>query len=248
MPTEFRILVLADAHFDSVGAPGEDGCSKAPFELGLAPIGRALADAERKGGFDCVALLGDLLDDGSSPHAAEDLAAVRGQIQAGAPDAPLLVVPGNHDGDADRFLAAFGQRPGLHELGGYRFVTFADPYSQDDLCTRRESDRAFLAALARQGGGPIVAVQHNPMNPVIESDYPYMLTNRDLVMGDYEQAGVLLSISGHYHPGQELSDAGGVRYFTCPALCEAPFRYGLIWLRGRRVRVETRRLMPKKLL
>ena len=246
MAAEFRILVLADVHYDSACAPDEESPSKRRCELGLDLIAGALADAAQRGGFDCVALPGDLLDDGGSPHAVEDLAAIRGRLQAGAPDVPLLVVPGNHDGDAGMLLGAFGERPGLHELGGYRFATFADPYAEGDFCTRAEADRVFLAELARPDGGPIVAIQHIPMNPAIASEYPYMLTNRDTVMRDYEQAGVLLSISGHYHGGQQLSTAAGVRYYTCPALCEAPFRYGLIGLRGRRVLVETRRLAPKK--
>jgi histidinol phosphatase-like PHP family hydrolase len=62
-----------------------------------------------------------------------------------------------------------------------------------------------------------------------------MLTNRPQVMADYARAGVALSISGHAHWGQELNFDRGVGYFTCPALCEAPYRYAIVTLRGRQV-------------
>ena len=61
-------------------------------------------------------------------------------------------------------------------------------------------------------------------------------------MRDYAHAGVLLSVSGHFHAGQPLSTREGVRFFTAPALCEAPFRYSLVTLDDRRVSVETRSL------
>ena len=100
---------------------------------------------------------------------------------------------------------------------GYRFISFVDPYTEDDFCTRGELDRTFLAEVAAQPGGPIVVLQHNPMKPIAHTEYPYLLTNRSKVMADYSNAGVLLSISGHFHPGQELHTVGGVRYFTAPA-------------------------------
>jgi histidinol phosphatase-like PHP family hydrolase len=61
-------------------------------------------------------------------------------------------------------------------------------------------------------------------------------------MSAYAKAGAMLSLSAHYHPGQPLSEVDGVRYWTCPALCESPFRYGLIHLDGTDTRVESRAL------
>ncbi|MDY7011333.1 MAG: metallophosphoesterase [Planctomycetota bacterium] len=240
--SEFRLLVIADSHYASCG---DDVVShpKRRCDLGCELVRRAVIDADRRGAFDAIALMGDLIDNGTSPRAADDLRAVRDEILAAAPDTPLLVVPGNHDGDAEQMLGLFGQRPGLHAVGPYRFVTFVDSYVDDRICTRSEADRRFLADLAGSAGPPIVVLQHNPMNPNIATDdYPFMLTNRREVMADYAAAGVLLSISGHYHTGQALNVADGVRYFTAPAVCEAPFRYAIITLRRRDVEVEIRPL------
>ena len=233
-----KLLVITDLHYasceaDTIGSPTERCCP-----LGCELIKRVIADARHRGGFDCLAIIGDLLNRGTSPRAGEDLKALQTTILSSLGDTPLLIVPGNHDNDIERLMAAFAQRPGVHDVGPYRFITFADAYAEGDLCTRSESGRRLLADQA----GNIIVLQHNPMNPPIENDYPYMLTNRREVMADYSAAGVMLSISGHYHKGQSLNVADGVRYFTAPAVCEAPFRYAMITLRGREVDVELRPL------
>ena len=235
----FKLLVITDLHYasceaDTIGSPTERCCT-----LGCELVQRVIADARHRGGFDCLAIMGDLLNRGTSPRAGEDLKTLQTKIPESLGDTPLLVVPGNHDNDIERLMSAFAQRPGVHDIGPYRFITFADAYAEGDLCTRSESGRQLLAD---QDGPPIIVLQHNPMNPPIENDYPYMLTNRREVMADYAEAGVVLSISGHYHTGQALNVADGVRYFTAPAVCEAPFRYAMITLRGRDVEVEVRPL------
>jgi histidinol phosphatase-like PHP family hydrolase/predicted phosphodiesterase len=188
--------------------------------------------------------LGDVLDDGTVPHAPAALEEVRDTIQSAAPEADLLVVPGNHDGDQRRLLDIFDARTGLFEIGGYRFVVFADTYDGDDVCSRRQADLELLRDLGDSAGGPIVVCQHNPMNPWIDCPgYPFMLTNRDAVMAGYARAGVLLSLSGHYHSGQSLNVADGVQYFTCSALTKAPFSYAIVTLTGREVDVKTYQLM-----
>lgn len=235
---EFRLLVMSDLHYGSRGDPAHPRRND-PLSAELAL--RAIADARRRGGFDALAIAGDLTGEHRAPDAADVLADLAGQVRHALGETPLLVVPGNHDGDPARIASLFGQTFGERDLGGYRFVTFADPYTQDEHCTRRDEDRALLARAARDGK-PLVVLQHNPMNPVIEDAYPYMLTNRQAVMDDYRRCGVVLSISGHYHPGQDVSEEGGVRYVTAPALYEAPFGYLLVTLRGRQIRVERRQL------
>lgn len=187
-----------------------------------------------------LALMGDLIDHGGAPTAVDDLAEVHRVILAAAAEAVLVAVPGNHD-HREQYLQRFGQ-PTVRQFGGYRFITFADEYAEGDFCTRSEADRRRLDDLAAQGGGPIIALQHNPMNPAIDDPYPYMLTNRDQVMADYAREGVLLSISGHYHAGQPLSRVNGVGYVTAPALTESPFGYTMIQIEGSRVTAEFRGL------
>ncbi len=241
MSAGFRLLVLADSHYD---AEGKLPTPEFRYDLGCELIRRAMEDAKRRGGFDAIAMLGDVLAEGDSPRFEDELSEIANQIDAAAGEVPLMVAPGNHDRLADELLAAFGTRAGVHEIGGYRFVVFADSYGAEGrYCTRSCGDLALLRELGGQSGGPIVTLQHNPISPEVDcSEYPYMHTNRCQIMADYSRAGVMLSLSGHYHPGQPLNVAGGVRYFTMPILCEAPFPYTLITLRGREVTVETRPL------
>ncbi len=244
--SEFRLLVIADSHYASCGDDVVSGPSRR-CDLGCEIVRRAIVDADRRGGFDAIALMGDMIDNGNSLRAADDLRAVRDEVRSASPNTPLLIVPGNHDGDPQRLLELFEHRCGLHKIGAYRFITFADSYVNDQICTRSQADRRLLMDEAENDGPPIIVLQHNPMNPVIVRDeYPYMLTNRTEVMADYAEAGVVLSISGHYHTGQALNVADGVRYFTAPAVCEAPFRYAMITLRERDMDVELRPLDGKK--
>jgi len=243
----FRLLVVGDIHYSPTDDPRHPSrrCS-----LGRELLRRAIEDARLRGGFDALAMLGDSTDSHDPNRQEPALADLVEDLRRSVPQTPLLVVPGNHDVAAEKLFAALGDRAGVHELrsaearGGaaYRFVTFADPYGPGDACTRRQADRALLLQQANLSGAPIVVLQHNPMNPVIQDAYPYMLTNRTEVMEDYAKAAVVLSISGHHHPGQAPSVVGGVTYFTVPALCEAPFRYAVVQLRGRQVGIDVRGL------
>lgn len=237
---DFRLLVVADLHHVP-GSTGPDPAIQPPRRVDLAAemLRRAIDDALHRGAVDAVALMGDLLDDGTRPDAQLGAEQLREVVAKALPDTPLLVVPGNHDANPDKLLAAMGCHAGLHNVGPYRFVVFADRFAPGDFCTRGDSDRRLLAETAAQEGGPIIVLQHTPMNPEIDSrEYPYMLLNRPQVMEEYRQAKVLLSLSGHAHWGQELNHEGGVAYFTSPGLCEAPYRYAIVTLRGRQVSVQ----------
>jgi len=242
MAEPLRLLVIADVHYapteaEAAGAPPARQCT-----FGLELVRRAVADADLRGGFDAIVLLGDLLNNGAVPGAAEALVALRDLLAEAAPETPVVVVPGNHDGNPHRLLEVFGDRPGLHTLGGYRLITFADTYDEHDRGTRRDEDRRLLRQVAGESGGPILAIQHNAIYPHIDAEYPYMLTNADAVLEDYAAAGVLVSLSGHYHPGQPPAMHHGTRYLTVPALCEVPHSYVVVTLDGRKVAAETRRL------
>ena len=235
----FSLLVIADVHY----APGRPDAGGMRVALGKELLRRAIDDAGRRGGLDAIALTGDLLNEPEATDAEGTLLELRAEAAEAAGDAPLLLAPGNHDGDPARALATFGLEAGPREIKDYRFFVFADSFAPGDFAARSRADRQAFREFAAGPGGPLVAIQHNPIHPdVPETEYPYMLTNRREVMHDYSEAGALLSISGHYHAGQALSTSGGVRYFTAPALCEPPFHYTMVTLTGRQVYVEPRRL------
>jgi putative hydrolase len=238
----FRLLAIADPH---VALSGRDTAAVPPKRggmPGLELLRRAIEDARSRGGFDAVALMGDILNDGNSPDAEMTLRQVAALLARAAERIPLLVVPGNHDGNADRLLNLVNARAGGHEVAGYRFFVFADRYGEGDICARSGSDQRAFSDWASRGSGPLVVLQHNPMNPVIEDPYPYMLTNRAEVMADYAKLGVTLSLSGHYHKGQPVTIVDGVRYFTAPAICEGGFAYSVVTLHGRQISIDARPL------
>ena len=229
----FRILVISDLHYDPVG-PEVQGNRNMQCWLGSELIRRAIDDANGRGGFDCIALLGDLVYDGRVSWAGEAWQRQKQELDRSAPGTPLLLVPGNEDVRGDTLLSVFGCRPGLRELGGYRFVSFVDTWDDELRSVRSEADRRLLRHLAATEGGPIVCLQHDFLHDV---EIRHDQTGRE-----YADAKVLLSLSGHYHDGHPVKKLGFVNYVTCPSLAEVPFRYLLVTLNDRDVAVEEHRL------
>ena len=230
---DLTLLVLSDIHFfeSAQAGPPDD-----KHQWGLADelVQRAVLDARRAGGFDALLLLGDLTNTGDP----SDLAAIEQITCEAAGDVPRITVPGNHDRDTELVLSVFADRPGMHEIGGYRIYSFADRWDENDVCLRsQEALERFVEEARAAPDKPLIVMQHNPLHPPIESDYPYIPPNREAIMSAYSEAGVLLSLSGHYHVGQPLSEAGGVRYYTCPAIGDSPFPYALVRLRGQDVNI-----------
>jgi histidinol phosphatase-like PHP family hydrolase len=237
-----RLVVLSDLHWSSDPA---HVCAvpERKSELGLELLKRVLRRATVKGGTTALILLGDLVDDGNAPSAEADLRALARAVEKTG--IPFVAVPGNHDGSPARYLAIFGDRPGPHVVGPYCLYSFADAYGDGDVCSRDPQDlerlRAYAAAHPEQA---IITLQHNPIRPAIQSDYPYCLRNADVVSKAYEDARVVLSISGHYHNGQPLSAANGISYLTSPAVSESPFRYDTLLVSGHHIEVAEESLRP----
>ena len=230
------LVVIADVHY--VGQ-ADHIC---PIPSRNAPLGGELLQRmwrriQRKGLPDALVLMGDLVDNGEAPGAERDLAALKAQLED--THVPVLVVPGNHDGDPDRLLRLFRDRPGLHEINGYGLITFADRYDPDDRAARAQEGLALIREVtSAHPRVPLLVFQHNPIHPPVESTYPYNLTNTPEVMRAYAENGVVLSVSGHLHTGSPLCYADRVGYVTCPALCEAPFRFLRVQVRGGQVAVQ----------
>lgn len=236
-PKPLTVLVLADTHF--IGAAGPSHAKPGRYtNLGQILLRKALWRLKHLGVKpDLIVLLGDMVDDATKPGAEDDLQAMAGEVHQ--PGIPVLAVPGNHDGDAARYAQLFGCAPGMHLIGDYVFLVFHDQRAEGELF-RRPADQLDLPARAAAAypGHPIIALQHHPHDPVIREGYPYHLTNRMEVMSGYRDAGVCLSLSGHYHAGQAPHVVDGVTYATAPALCESPFRFLLIRMEGRHAQVQ----------
>lgn len=186
---------------------------------------------------DLTVLMGDLVENGADSNAELDLVSLHGELTRSG--IPVLAVPGNHDCAPATFNTFFNTTPGLHEFGGYGFIVYNDVYLETHECSRSEEDIALTKAIAEAHPGlPLIALQHPPIYPPIDSHYPYRPTNAAEIIDSFQKAGVILSLSGHYHKGQKARSHEGVLYHTVPALCEQPFRFSLIRITGTRVEIE----------
>ncbi len=186
---------------------------------------------------DLTVLLGDLTEDGADRSAELDLTSLLGELTRS--NIPVLAVPGNHDLAPTAFNTFFNCAPGLHEIGGYGFIVFNDVYAENHECTRSDEALALTKKIAEEHPGlPLIALQHPPIYPAIDSHYPYRPTNAAEIIDSFQKAGVILSLSGHYHKGQKARVHEGVLYHTVSALCEQPFRFSLIRITGTRVEIE----------
>jgi len=227
------LLVASDFHYSR----GTDRMS--PSALGPEWVRRIALDAQADGSPDAFVLLGDLAEDGSSPLAERDLAAMAAAVREVG--LPAIVVPGNHDGDAGRCLRIFGDHAGAHEVKGYNLFSVVDSYDEEGRW-RRSADA--LDALGRAGSrAPLILLQHPILFPDVDcSEYPYLAENAEEVRQACSRAGVFLSISGHYHEGVPLTRYDGVWYLTCGAVVRPPHRYYLVTLEDGAVHVEERSL------
>jgi hypothetical protein len=240
-PLSLDLLVLSDLHYIHTA---DDTCTiqARMCQLGPLLIEGAFQQLYAEGvKLDALLLLGDLVNNGHAPGAEVDLfALVQAAEETGL---PYLALPGNHDGDVAQFVSLWACPPGLHELGGYGVLAFHDRVAPDDVTTRSARDLALPTQVAQERPDlPLIAIQHNPLHPQIEEEYPYMPTNTEQILHSYAQAGVLLSLSGHYHKGQPAHPLGDTIYYTIPAACEAPFSFAHVRIRGRTVEICQRAL------
>ena len=224
------VLLLSDLHYAgprTLTAP----CGARRCDLGLELAVRAMRDALRSGKPDLVCLLGDLVELGTVPGAMDDLRQIAETL--GKFGIPILAVPGNHDRYPEAVAQIFRCTPGLHPVGEYDFVLFHDRYGDGEVCTRPAEQDSFLGQHAADR--PLIVLQHNPILPRIQSDYPYTIENAERIADAYQRAGVFLSLSGHYHAGLQPLVERNTTYVVCPALCEYPYRYVRLTLEGTRI-------------
>ena len=229
------VLVIADLHYVD---KADHVCSIERRKSDLGPLlVKGAFQRLRDDGVDVglAILLGDVVDNGLADGAGADVEAVA--ETARGLGVPVLAVPGNHDGEYGRFATAFACGPGLHEVGGYGFLVFHDHVGDGDVTTRPPAPLDLPARVAVRQTLPLVALQHNPLYVARQHDYPYALANAGAVLDGYREAGIVLSLSGHYHPGQPLCEVRGVPCYTVPAACERPFCFAHVRLEGRKALV-----------
>jgi histidinol phosphatase-like PHP family hydrolase len=226
------LVILGDMHY--VGPKGQPRVNAAlKFRFGLELGVRAVRDALRSGKPDAIVVLGDIVDRGSAPGALDDLRDVHKTLSAFG--IPIIAVPGNHDDYPDQVQRLFGCERGIRELNGYLIVTFADRYAPETEVPSRPADHMAVLEQVKNSDKPVIAIQHAVLLPRIERDYPYNFPAAAEMACAYAEAGVCLSVSGHYHAGLDPHVADGVTYLVCPVLSEAPFLYTRLKMKGPRI-------------
>lgn len=231
----WRIAVLTDLH---AAAQDPDGLAQRRGTLAVPLLKRAVAEINGVLQPDVTVLLGDLLNDGDSPQAPDLLLALRVEIDRLT--SPVVVIPGNHDGDADAFYRIMPRPPAVVEVAGMRLLPFLDP-EEPDYNARRTTEDLLRPQQAREGfTGPLVLLQHVPLLPPGQGASPYRVKNADAVLASLPPDGLTLAISGHYHAGDPLLRDGRRAFVVAPALCEAPFCWLVVSIDGDAVTVHER--------
>jgi histidinol phosphatase-like PHP family hydrolase len=216
-----RIAFFSDIHLDLTGKPPAGG-----REYDLVPplIDRLVDRLNRFVRPDLVLLLGDLVDEGSSPDAGRHYEALRAAFDR--LEAPRIVIPGNHDGPA--FDGIFGAAPETYDLAGIRFLFFLDPEEPGYNARRLPGDIERMRRSRSGHAGPIVTVQHVPLFPPGTHECPYRYLNAEEIIATMREARITLALSGHYHPGIRGLCREGMTFHTVGALCERPFVFDVM--------------------
>ncbi len=236
-----KIAVIADIHYRETASN-----TTRQGHLGAVLLRRAVERINRLVLPDVTVLLGDLLDCGDGPLARRqrcELADIAQKLVS-----PLIVLPGNHDGELSEFYLDFPKPPAWLDIGGYRLLPFADVGDVNFNAQRSDADLRLMQAARSGFSGKIVQLQHTSLFPSGAHDCPYNFTNIDEITSCMRRSAIDLSVSGHYHNGfgPLITDAG--TFVGAPALCEEPFVFLEITWRNERVTVERHSLkMPPEL-
>ncbi len=235
---KLNLLVMSDLHYDPI--------VDSPVKKRQARLGVELLRRVRKS-MDCskidlIIVLGDLINMGDSEYSKNYLLEIKKELGYFAKD--YLVIPGNHDGDIEDFYEVFEEQVPKVSKNGYQIISFSDVYNKEGICVRdfQVMEDQFKDLNEED---PIILLQHNTVLPLIGDvgGYDYDMEDALKVSDIYEKNKVLLSLSGHYHPGVKSFESGDVTYMVVPSLCESPFRFWQIQLDEREMKLREHQLL-----
>ncbi|QSH40224.1 metallophosphoesterase [Lentisphaerota bacterium ZTH] len=240
---KIKIAVLTDIHFRS---------DKSVFppdnldDLADVLLLRAVRRLNRYIRPDFVFIGGDLIEDPESEDAVELLGVLKKTLNL--LQAPYTVIPGNHDGNEERFFKVFG-RPEIKDINNFRLVPFVDEQLPGYKARRSEKDLQKMRQAAAEFKGTLIALQHVPVFPPEAGCCEYGCTNAAEICSVMRDNNYKVSLAGHYHAGFCYDAADGITYNACPALREKPFKYSIIEVDhlGQCSRIDEALAMPKEL-
>lgn len=226
-----KVAILSDVHF---------GTGECDFDERECPRGKQLFTesahyVNERIAPDLVLVLGDLVDAGDTKEGLQCLRELRPAVDLF--EAPVLVIPGNHDPAPERFYTEFAPLPPWLDAGGVRFVPFADPEAPEFNAYRPAATLQRFEEARAGFEGTIVSVQHVPLFQPGACDCPYNYTNAGEVLAAMRASRAGVAISAHWHRGIEVVHGDGMVSIVNPALCEKPFRFLEVTFHGEAIAV-----------
>ncbi|MBL8992275.1 MAG: metallophosphoesterase [Spirochaetia bacterium] len=224
-----KIAFITDIHFRQA-VPGASPVPARKCREMAELLPRAF-EATAKEKPDLLICTGDLVDDPSHPNAVADLEKLREWF--GAFPSPQIILPGNHDPEADRFYQTIPRPEKKIQIGGVEFLNFWDdfrPAGEEARVRPKASLREMEAALSEIpiGNELTILSQHYLIYPERNEGYPHNYGNDREIRAILEKSPRrLLNVSGHFHSGVPLCEEGGVSYFVGRAFCEKPHPFYL---------------------
>jgi histidinol-phosphate phosphatase family protein len=233
-----KLAHITDLHIRR-HTPGLSPNSPARFRESLDAFFQCLEKVKAQG-VDRIILTGDLIDVPESvlnptdyymdlspaflPAIQKDYESIRDALEATG--IPYTVISGNHD-HYPSFFSVFPDTGKTVDQGGYRFVSYADREWKNNIPHRHDRERKrMVAELADPDSPPQIHIQHFLPFPMVGNEYPFNYHDAENITRLYSESGnVILSLSGHYHPGTEREEKDGVTYATGEGYCEEPFPY-----------------------
>lgn len=226
----FKIVAISDIHYKRCEL---NTCTRRRSAIASILLLRAVRRINRYIKPDVTLFLGDLIDDSASSIAAQESMELKGIIDL--LESPVIVISGNRDLPCEDFYTIFPRPSNITDIGGVRFVTFLDPEEPGFNARRTESDLELMRTARSGYDGPIVSLQHVPFFSHGTGPSPYSLINAKEAWEVFENNNYTLSLSGHYHPGDDQTQSSKGKSLTLPALCESPFAFIEIEIDGDKI-------------
>ena len=243
-PNRMKIAQITDLHL-RYHLPGTSAVRNRQSRFMSGLLAQSL-EYLRQEQINLVVLSGDLVDapDDESVDPAKLPALVLREYQhfkeiLETSGLPYHCMPGNHD-DLGLFFTVFGRQPEF-EIKDHFFCTFYD-HQHEGIPIFRENEQwqQFEKVIAQPGPRNQIHLQHYLIRPEYNDGWPHTYANAGEISTLLEKSQrVLLTLSGHYHKGANLS-CEGVRYHTAKSFCDPPCHFYVIEIREGKVQIVER--------
>ncbi|MDC7234177.1 MAG: HAD-IIIA family hydrolase [Spirochaetales bacterium] len=136
---------------------------------------------------------------------------------------PWIVIPGNKD-EPELYHELWGDQKPVRDFKGYRFVAFHDRQWEGGQPRRFDRERRLMERMLNDPDSPPqIHLQHFVSTPSEQIKPKHVYKEADNLRKMCRDSGkVVLSLSGHYHPGIKKYKEGKTTWISAPAFCAEP--------------------------